>query len=261
MGFDAHWLSLREPADVKARVRHILSLVAEKLDNHPSPAVLDIGCGTGSTYRSLAPFLKKETRWTLLDNDQVLLDEVAARHGEKVGRVRKDLNALDELPLADISLVTASALFDLCSEDFIRRFCIHLSDRRIGLYAALNYDGRTEWSDPHTLDATMIAAFNAHQRSDKGFGLSLGPEAWRFLAGTLNALDYGIHTAESPWILSAKERALHLALLQGIATAVSEYGLVDEDEVAAWYGFRHRSALAGRGTCFIGHQDIVAFPR
>ncbi len=258
MGFDRHWLALREPADRKARDWRLLSLVKAAIEGRPAANVLDIGCGTGSTYRSINPHLDQPTRWTLLDNDQDLLDEVGRLHGAEVDCVRMDLNAIGTLPLQGVSMVTASALFDLCSQGFIEDFCSRLSEADAGLYAALNYDGMTAWSDAHSLDETVIAAFNAHQCSDKGFGLSLGPDAWRLLEQAMRRHGYDVQVAESPWVLGEDETDLHIALLQGIAAAVGEYGLLDQRELAAWHAHRHRSALAGTGLCQVGHHDLVA---
>ena len=67
--------------------------------------------------------------------------------------------ALEALPLNDIALVTASALFDLCSEAFIESFARHLADANVGLYAALTYVGEMTWSAPHPLDEAVRAAF------------------------------------------------------------------------------------------------------
>lgn len=258
MGFDRHWLALREPADMQARDNRILSLVRNEVTNRNPGAILDIGCGTGSTYRSLDPLLDRGMRWTLLDNDQALLDEAMARHGARISCLRMDLNAIGELPLGGISLVTASALFDLCSEEFIRGICQRLSESGIALYAALNYDGRTEWSDGHPLDDTVIAAFNTHQLGDKGFGRSLGPQAWRILADLMRDAGYKVDIADSPWLLSGQQNDLQLELIRGIAGAVAEQGVLDPQELGQWHAYRHRSAQSATGICRVGHQDLFA---
>ncbi len=119
---------------------------------------MDIGCGTGSTFRTLSP-LMTDVEWKLLDYETVLLDEAKRQIGSRddVSFHCADLNTLDETLLDDVAVVTASALFDLCSEDFCRRFVERLARKKIGLYAALNYDGVMEWSIKHPLDSAVAA--------------------------------------------------------------------------------------------------------
>jgi SAM-dependent methyltransferase len=258
MGFDPHWLSLREPADGKARDRALLLQATQAFEKRSGSVILDIGCGSGSTYRSLQPHLTEKTRWRLLDNDRLLLEEVRNRHGNAVETVEMDLGDVDALPLQDVALVTASALFDLCSADFIDRVSHRLGAAGIGLYAALNYDGEMAWTDEHPLDRTITAVFNAHQQSDKGFGISLGPDAWRVLAEAMRVQGCTVSIAESPWILADKDTDLQLLLLNGIAGAVQEYGQLEPEEVISWYAYRQDSARKKRGLCRIGHRDLVA---
>ncbi|WJH41579.1 class I SAM-dependent methyltransferase [Aliirhizobium terrae] len=258
MSFDPHWLSLREPADGNARDRHLLLQAKEVIEKHPGGVILDIGCGSGSTYRSLQPHLHDNTRWRLLDNDRALLDEVRNRHGDAVETIEMDLGNVDALPLHDVALVTASALFDLCSAQFIDSVSRRLGGASIGLYAALNYDGEMDWTDEHPLDRTVTAAFNAHQQSDKGFGLSLGPDAWQALADAMRLQGSDVTIAESPWMLGDEETDLQLLLLSGIASAVQEHGQREPEEVISWYAYRQDSAREKRGLCRIGHRDLIA---
>jgi SAM-dependent methyltransferase len=260
MGFDPHWLNLREPADVKARDEGLLQLAKAAIEKRPGSVVLDIGCGSGSTYRSLQPRLDGTTRWRLLDNDPRLLDEVRRRHGDTVETIEMDLGDVEALPLDDVVLVTASALFDLCSADFVESVARRLSAAGTGLYAALNYDGEMAWTDEHPLDRKITAIFNAHQQTDKGFGISLGPDAWIALADAMRMKGFSVSVAESPWILAEGDIDLQLLLLGGIAEAVKEYGKLEPEDVVTWYAYRQRSAQEKQGLCRIGHRDVLALP-
>ena len=51
---------------------------------------------------------------------------------------------------------------------------VEIAARAIPLYAALSYDGRIAFTPSDPLDADIVAAVNAHQRTDKGFGPALG---------------------------------------------------------------------------------------
>jgi len=122
-GFDKEWLRLREPADRAARSSSLVETVKAYLESHSPRVVMDIGCGTGSTFRTLSPLLA-DVEWKLLDYEAVLLDEAERQIGPRddVSFHCADLNTLDESLLDNVAVVTASALFDLCSEDFCRRF-------------------------------------------------------------------------------------------------------------------------------------------
>ena len=76
-----------------------------------------------------------------------------------------------------LDLVTTSALLDLVSAEWLDRLIVEAAARRLPVYAALTYDGRTVIEPAGVLDSEILAGFNAHQRTDKGFGPALGPTA------------------------------------------------------------------------------------
>lgn len=257
-GFDKNWLVLREPVDARSRDKTLLVAAAKAIENAPGSTVLDIGCGTGATFRALSPRIAKKVRWRLFDNDKRLLDEARRLHGNAIELIRGDLNNIEALPLADAGLVTASALFDLCSEQFIDQFAERISRTGIGLYAALNYDGEMIWSKPHPLDQAITGSFNAHQLSDKGFGISLGPTAWKMLVECLEKRDYRVQVARSPWIMTAADAGLQRSFIDGIIRAIYEYGQLDEVEIRDWIKFRYRMIDQAGSLCRVGHQDVLA---
>ena len=71
------WLQLREPADAAARSYDLLDPLRIRLANLPRRAdgfvIHDIGCGTGSMGRWLAPRLDGAQHWVLHDRDPYLL--------------------------------------------------------------------------------------------------------------------------------------------------------------------------------------------
>ena len=257
-GFDRTWLALREPVDARSRDKALLAGATEAIGNASRRTVLDIGCGTGSTFRALSREVGKNVRWRLFDRDPHLLDEAARRHGHELELIQGDLNDIEALPLSDVGFVTASALFDLCSKEFVHRFVDRIAEAGIGLYAALSYDGQMRWSKPHPLDEVITAIFNAHQLSDKGFGVALGPAAWEFLADRLRENGYAVRLAGSPWIMTAAEADLQRLFLAGVMRAVFEYGELDEAEIGDWADFRHRMIDREGSLCHVGHQDVLA---
>ncbi len=253
MSFDAGWLDLREPADRAARDPGLRDAAAAYLGGVADPVALDLGCGTGATFRAFAG-QAEGVRWRLLDRDPALL-AIAAQRCEAVETVAADLRALEGLPLEGVRLVTASALFDLVSRDWLEGFVTRLAGAGIGLYAALSYDGALAWEPALPGDAAARDAFNAHQRQDKGLGPALGPAAAETLAGALAERGFALLVSQSPWRLGPDQAALQDALTDGIAVAAGEAGMAD---AVAWG--QARRAVSGATRCSVGHVDLLALP-
>ncbi|TVR07675.1 MAG: class I SAM-dependent methyltransferase [Salinarimonadaceae bacterium] len=277
-GFSVDWLSLREGADHRSRDPSLLAALSSTFDGREEIDVVDLGCGSGSNLRALAAHLPARQNWRLVDHDAGLLaaaretiaewaDE-ARRDGdnleaEKDGKrlrvsfvqadLARDLEAvLDPAP----ALVTAAALFDLCSREWIAGFAAVVAARGAAFYTALTYDGREIWEPPHPADAAVLAAFHAHQEGDKGFGFSAGPQATQGLAAAFAMAGYRVETGESPWRLGAADAGLIAALANGAALAVAETGRVPAADVEDWLAARVAPGVA----CVIGHVDLLARP-
>ncbi|TGN67704.1 class I SAM-dependent methyltransferase [Paracoccus liaowanqingii] len=253
MGFSADWLALREPADIAARDAGLLAgaVAAAGAD----PVILDLGCGTGSTLRTLAPHLPAHARWHLVDNDPALLERAATEAPGRAETHALDLRDLDALPLEGVTLVTASALLDLMPAPWIAALAAHLAKAGLPFYGALSYDGAMTWDPAFPEDAQITRAFNDHQRGDKGLGPALGPDAATRAAAIFAAAGFRVTEGDSPWRLDAETAPLQRALLEGIAGAAAETGAVG---AAAW-GDR-RAAAAADSLCVIGHRDLLALP-
>ncbi len=263
-GFSADWLRLREPADHRARDAGLAKALAAHFHGRQAVTLLDLGCGAGSNLRALAPMLPMSQHWRLADHDRELLD--AAREEierwRSTARIAELTYSLEPVDLArdaaallagDCDIVTASALFDLVSADWIGRFVPQIAGRGAAFYTVLIYNGEMRWSPDHELDERICRAFNEHQRADKGFGAAAGPDAGKQLCGALERAGYKVTTASSPWCLGAKDRPLILALAQGIAQAAGETGLIEETGLASWLASR-----TDVKSCEIGHTDLLA---
>lgn len=276
-GFSSDWLALREPADNDARDAELLDLVAQRYEGRDGVRVLDLGCGTGSNLRATWNVLPDWQHWTLVDHDERLLDAArdaltrwadgAEVFGEELLLTKGKRHISVDLRKADLTtdldkllgwkpdFVTASALFDLVSLHWLDTFVGALAKRKLPLYTVLTYDGREDWQPVHASDVAMLTAFNTHQRRDKGFGASVGPDATDELARLFKKRGYTVETAESPWQLGDRQRPLVAALTTGIADAVRDLGTVPEAEIEAWLAAKARAT-----SCRIGHLDLWAVP-
>lgn len=277
-GFSIDWLNLREDADQRARSHALreqaldwLGLTAPagtaSLSTAPRPGeviVTDLGSGTGATLRALSAPGSQNLVWRLVDHDGVLLDEALRRHRRdyRIEDHQNDLAIVAELPLGGARLVTASALFDLVSAALVDRLIQRLAGLRSGwpngLYAALNYDGNTDWDPVHPYDMAVLAAFNRDQRRDKGLGHALGPDSGTYLAQVLEAAGYRVQTAPSPWQLDGQDAALVRQLIEGMVAAVCGAAEIDPAQLERWREFRLDCAATGR--CRVGHLDVLGLP-
>jgi hypothetical protein len=277
-GFSAEWLALREPSDHRARNRAILAALQMRFAARESVSIVDLGCGAGSNLRATAPFLPQKQHWLLVDHDPELLQAARVRlaawadaveeqgsglkikkgHCELVVTFRQaDLAAdLEDVLGHSADLVTAAALFDLVSTPWIHRFAGMVGRQRAAFYATLTYDGVEIWEPPHSADADILAAFNAHQTSDKGFGRSAGPAATEALARDFRAIGYDVKTGDSPSHLGPDEALLVRDVAECVVQAVRETGEVSDERLADWLAARGAGA-----SCTIGHTDLLAIPR
>lgn len=259
--FSQHWLDLREPADMAARDKTLASQLIDYLqaDLDIAPIIVDLGAGTGSTLRALTALGAHKCVWRLVDHDPALLNESLRRHSQSeiIEDYEADLLDIAALPLGAATLLSASALFDLVSAPVIEALVARLKKQGTAVYAALNYDGRTQWTPAHELDAAVLDAFNQDQHRDKGLGPACGPEAAAVLSAALESAGYTVYTADSSWQLTSAHQALVSELIRGIRSAVSEaYGLSSQ-ALDDWEQFR--LAHAADGQCLIGHIDVLAF--
>lgn len=252
MSFAVEWLDLRESADNAARDADLRGRVLKFLGAKGDPLVVDLGAGTGSTMRTLA---EADTRWRLIDNDPKLLAEAARRGGGKVETVEMDLRRVEAIPLDGVSLVSASALFDLVSAEWIDALADRLAETHTGIYAALSYDGMLEWDPSDIDDSAAQNAFNADQRTVKSFGPALGPDGASHLAEAMKTRGFEVHVAQSPWCLGDADAALQRSLLEGIAEAAARSGMINADD---WLARRLNAVEKAR--CTVGHVDVLALP-
>lgn len=282
-GFSASWLALREGADHRSRHQGLAESLTDRVGGKDVLRVTDLGSGTGSNLRATAPLLSEKQEWTLVDYDPALLEEAArvlsdwadeakaigddlvlVKGGKTIGvhfRIA-DLNReLEDVLAKKPDLVTASALFDLISAEWMARFAKAVAASGAAFYTVLTYDGRDEFIPEHPFDGAVIRAFSIHQKRDKGFGPAAGPDAADALARAFRAVGYDVETGDSPWILKPSDNALVQELLTGIAGAVTETRLLPANSLSDWLGWRQMMADQKGSRLITGHTDILAVPK
>ena len=261
-GFSAEWLSAREPVDHKARSEAVLAGVASWFMNDTALNITDIGSGTGSTLRALKPILPHKLSWHLVDHDDTLLDVAKKEAGQdKVEFSLADLSkSLDALFDKSPDLITTSAFLDLVSADWLNSMVKEITSRKIPFYAALTYDGRAACEPKHETDEKILKAFNTHQKTDKGFGAALGPEAADEAIRLFQEAGYIVATDPSDWVGNSDHKTFQKMLLEGWFGAACEINPASANTFKIWLDERFRLIDEENATLFVGHKDIFAVP-
>jgi hypothetical protein len=264
MSFSAEWLALREPYDVRARNPKVLDGLAAAVAGSPFLAIVDLACGTGSTLRAIGSRLPRRQSWRLVDNNLSLLARAGlGRQPDGMTITTTPVDLVRDLEAAldgPIDLVTTSALLDLVSPEWLERLVLEVAARQLPIYAALSYDGRAVLEPADPVDGAVIAAVNAHQRRDKGFGPALGPAAAGAAITQFERAGYSIVQGPSDWDFRPDDRKMQAEVLSGWAAAAREQGDLPLADLVGWLTRRRDLVDAGRSTIRVGHVDFFARP-
>ncbi len=277
--FESDWLTLREAADFASRSQRLAKFAAEWLGAHsPAPLIADLGCGRGSNMRFLAPRLEGHQRWELIDHDAILLAQARQRaaglsdmngHPVAVETHCVSLEPIADVPLGDAHLVTASALLDLVSQQWIDALVSRCAEHQQALLIALSVTGEWRFIDSQgepvldDEDHWLLAMFIAHQQRDKGLGDALGGQAHEALVAALEKANYRVEQDETPWQLAAgsqDQQPLMMALLEGWAEAATEQAPESAARIATWLQQRQQAVANGELGVWVGHRDLFATP-
>ncbi|MGW0994421.1 methyltransferase domain-containing protein [Streptomyces sp. NPDC002523] len=263
------WLRLREGADAAARAEELLEPLRKTLTGEPGragggPVVHDLGCGTGSMGRWLAPRLDGAQHWVLHDRDPYLLHFAAAASpttaadGSRVTveTRRGDLAQLTPEALTGASLVTASALLDVLTREEAEALAAACAGAGCPVLFTLSVAGRVELTPSDPLDAEITEAFNAHQRR----GGLLGPDAVTVACEALSARGATVRLRPSPWRLGPAESALTAQWLRGWVGAAVEERPELRERAERYLRERLAACEAGELRVVVHHSDLLALP-
>jgi hypothetical protein len=183
--------------------------------------------------------------------------EFACTVSTRVLDLSHDLSRL-EVPAK--SLVTASALLDLVSEGWLEQLIAVVASTGASVHWALSYSGSVTLDPAHASDTAVFERFNLHQRTDKGFGPALGPDAHAVACGLLERAGFEVADADSSWHCGPADGRLMQALTDGWAEAAREVSSAAGGEIESWRRDRSRQAAAGGLRVTVSHRDLVAVP-
>jgi hypothetical protein len=242
--------------------------------------IVDLGAGTGANLRFLAPRIGGAQDWLLIEHGPQLIEAAAGRIEAwaaasgaemsfaggawrvqapgfqcRIRCVRMDLAAgLGRLPLAEGALVTASALLDLASEQWLNALARRCAEAKATVSFALTYDGRIACTPSEPEDRLARDLLNRHQLRDKGLGPALGAAAAVKAAEVFERAGYRITSTRSDWRIGPGEQAMQHALLDGWFNAARE---IDGEGLQGWREKRRRHIRAGLSHMVVGHVDLT----
>jgi Methyltransferase domain len=262
--YSTEWLALREPYDLAARNAVVLESVASAFVGQAAISVVDLACGTGAMLRALGPHLPSRQSWNLVDNDLSLLARASPSGSPPhltVTTTTVDLaHDLERVLDGPVDLVTTSALLDLVSPEWLDRLVVEVAARRLPFYGALTYDGRAVAEPLVHHDVELLAGFNLHQRTDKGFGPALGPSAAACAARRFEQFGYLVVEGHSDWLFGPGDRDIQEALFARWAEVGPLTTTLSSHEIAGWLAWRRSHLAQGRSRLRVGHVDIFAHP-
>lgn len=261
------WLALREPEDARARSWELAAAAARLVE--PPMRVHDLGSGTGSMMRWLAPRLPGPQTWVLHDWNASLVQRAGEdgipddRDGSPV-QVRTQVGELAQLSAEDLrgaSLVTASALLDVLSSEEVHSIATACIAAGAPVLLSLSVTGRSQLRPSHPLDESFQAAFNAHQRRSADGRRLLGPYAVAVARGLFLEAGWHVRPAETLWRLGPDEPDLLAEWFEGWTDAALEQRPGLRPDAAAYLDLRQAQLSDGILSAVVHHRDLLAWPR
>ncbi len=285
----APWLALREAVDAASRSTSLTRAVAEAISTKNPLRVLDLATGTGSNLRYLMDRLPGDQRWLVVDQSSTLLEELLERTASwgtgrgyrftreamgctitsdrqhcRVETLPLDLGRLDTVDAGEIfagrHLVTASALLDLVSEQWLRSVAARCREVGAAALFTITYSGRSSCTPMEPEDGMILDLFNRHQRTDKGLGgPAAGPDATAYGVRCFEEVGYQVGIESSDWTLRSDQAELQRQLITGWATAATEVAPGEASAIERWRARRIKHVDVGISHVVVGHYDLAAW--
>jgi len=248
--------------------------------------ILDLATGEGSNVRFLVDRLHGPQRWLAVDRSPTLLagfcERMSSWGAQRGYEVRiaadtcslrgadlecdvetrqLDLGALDRHDIfTGRHLVTASALLDLVSAEWLQALAAHCRKERASALFTITYNGRFSCTPAEAEDSLVCDLMNQHQNTDKGLGgPAAGPDAAVCAERCFEEEGYQVRREPSDWALGPTEPDVQRTLIDGWAEAATEMAPDEASTVARWRARRLAHVDAGRSRLIVGHDDLAAW--
>ena len=261
------WLALREPEDARARSLKLALAAAGRLG--PGPIVIhDLGSGTGSMMRWLAPLLPGPQTWVLHDWNANLVER-ATSGGVPLDRERRpvsvrarpgELAHLDPDDLDGASLVTASALLDVLTSQELRAVvgaCVAVG---CPVLLSLSVTGEVRLDPRDPRDEAFQALFNAHQQRSAGQRRLVGPSGVLQAQRLFLEAGWNIRSTATLWRLGEHNRRLLGQWFDGWLDAALDQRADLHVEGAGYRTLRSSQLRRGALSAVVVHTDLLAWP-
>jgi len=262
----ATWLDRREAADASARAVDLVEHLRSGLPANARLVLHDLGCGTGSMGRWLAPQLPGPQHWVMYDRDAELLEYAAAgmpveaADGAKVTveTHQRDITQLMAEDFDEAHVVTAAALLDLLTASEVEQLAAACAAAGCAALVTISVIGRVELDPAEPLDSAIDEAFNAHQRRQVAGRALLGPDAVRVMEAAFARLGMVTTVRPSPWRLGPHDPVLLSEWLTGWLGAACEQQPTLTVAAAEYAARRHEQIAQGRLSAVVHHLDLLA---
>lgn len=253
------WLAVRERTDARFRSKELAQAFASviRAEDH----IVDLGCGTMANMRYLDPFLGLNQKWIGIDKDSCMLGR--AKEWIQEDRVRFQMldlaTELVRLPAGQGYAFTGSAFLDLTSKEWLDRFAAH--SKKTPLLIAMSTAGQPMWTPVDTLDEPIRQRIELHQRSDHGFGPSLGADAACYLAEQLQSQGCDVILRETNWELDSRNPQDHemiSMMIEGVKRRVQS--VQDPVDAQVWADRRRLELLKAELRLTVRHLDLLSIP-
>jgi SAM-dependent methyltransferase len=246
--FATDWLEERYRFDVAARNPKVEAACLQYFAQHPMVSIIDIGAGTGANFIYLSEKFPQSQQWALVELNPNLLKRARERlkiwAAAKGYTVREDGQSLDFrrndqhiqvqllqgsfLELSQLlqpdryHLITASAVFDLLSEQMLSDLIQTFHQNRLALLTTLNYESMA-YLPGDAEDKRWIELYEAHMQREQDFGKALGPRCSDFLENGYAQLPTGLTLrAPSRWQIEPADTFMHGHMLQFLEKSLLE---------------------------------------
>jgi hypothetical protein len=262
------WLALREAADAAARARDLVERLERRLPATARRVIHDLGGGTGAMGRWLAPRLRGPQHWVVHDRDADLLAVAAADlpgpaadgAAVTVEARRSDITRLGPGDLAGATVITASALLDLLTEEDLAGLVGLCARAGCPVLLTLSVVGRVALAPADALDNPVADAFDDHQRRTTQRGRLLGPDAVATAVQAFHRVGAEVVVRSSPWQLGPAHADLAAQWFTGWVGAAREQQAALAAETDAYARRRLAQAAAGELAVTVDHADLLILP-